>query len=267
MNEKTGAPPATFSARLNAFVIDASLFSGGYFLSTLAIGAARGAAPVAPGFSGAWLASWAASFVFYHAYLGSEGRQTFGKRALGIAVRADDGTSAGIGAALTRTFGCALSSLLLNLGFLWALKKDGRAWHDLIAGTRVVETAPHGGVFRSASAAASWMLGAAMITSWLGVVVVAPGLARMRLLAAARTGLKSLAYLQEERKRTSGAYTADMNILLGGETPEAAEVRRALGLHLNVDTIRLSADRGAYSIEAEAHDERRTILRLEGPAP
>lgn len=261
------APSARFSARLNAFVVDASLFAAGYLASALALGAARGAAPAGPAFAGAWLAAWAAAFVFYHAYFGAEGRQTVGKRAFGIAVRTCDGAAAGLGASLARTLGYALSSLLLNLGFLWALKGHGRAWHDLLAGTRVVEISPRGDAFRTASAAASWLLAVFMAVSWVAVVVVGPGLARMRLLASARTGLKSLAYLQEEHKRTAGAYTDDLGVLTGGPSPEAAEVRRALGLHLNVDTIRLSVGEGSYAIEAEAHDERRTVLRLEGPGP
>lgn len=266
MSEETGAPSARFSARLNAFVIDASLFATGYIASALAIGAVRGAGPVSPGFAGAWLAAWAGGFVVYHAYFGAEGRQTVGKRALGISVRTVGGEAPGIGVSLARTLGYALSSLFLNLGFAWALKKHGRAWHDLLAGTRVVETSPRGAAFRKASAGAAWLLGAAMFVLWLGAVVVGPGLARMRLLAAARTGLKSLAYLQEEHKRNAGAYTGDLEVLVGGESPEAAEVRRALGLHLKAETVRLTVDGDSYAIEAEAHDEGRTVLRLEGPA-
>lgn len=264
MSENAGPPPARFSSRLNAFVIDASLFAAGYLASALAIGAVRGAAP-SSGFAGAWLAAWTCAFVLYHAYFGAEGRQTVGKRAFGISVRTLDGEAPGIGAALVRTLGYALSSLILNLGFAWALKKHGRAWHDLLAGTRVVETSPRGASFRSASDASAWLLGAAMIALWLGMVVIGPGLARMRLLAAARTGLKSLAYLQEEHKRRAGTYTADLAVLVSGESPEAAEVRRALGLHLNAETVRLTVTGDSYAIEAEAHDERRTVLRLEGP--
>ena len=79
--------------------------------------------------------------------------------------------------------------------------------------------------------------------------------------------LKSLAVLEDEHKQATGAYTADLGVLLNGKSEEAVEVRRALRYHLNQESVRIAVDREAYAIEAEAHDPKRTVLRLEGPAP
>lgn len=257
--------PARFGDRLNAFVLDASLFACACVLSALAVIASRGGAEAAAGFAAAWAAGWAAAFVLYHAFFGSEGRRTLGKRLFGLAVVDSAGEPPGFGAALGRALGYFASSFLFNAGFLWALRKDGRAWHDLLAGTRVVEENPGGPGFRAASAAASWLLAGAMAAAWFFLVVVAPGMARMQLLAQARVGLKSLAVLEDEHKKATGAYTDDLGVLLGGASPEAAEVKRALRFHLDQETVRLTAREDGYAIEAAAHDDKRTVLRLEGP--
>lgn len=258
-------PAARFGDRLNAFALDASLFSCGAMFSAMAVIASRGGGLPPASFMPAWLLLWGAAFALYHAYLGSEGRQTLGKRLYGITVVTMDGEPAGFGAALGRTIGYAASSLFLNLGFLWALRKEGRAWHDKLAGTRVVDTGGGVPLLRSASTALSSVLAAVMIVAWLGLVVVAPGMARMKLLAQARIGLKSIALLQDEHKKATGAYAPDLETLLSGTSEEAAEVRRALRFHLNPDTVKITAGETAYSIEAEAHDEARTVMRLEGP--
>ncbi len=263
--EPSSLPAARFGDRLNAFALDASLFSCGALFSAMGVIASRGGGAPPEAFMPAWMLLWGGAFVLYHAYLGSEGRQTLGKRLFGISVVRLDGETPTFGAALGRTFGYIASSLFLNLGFLWALRKDGRAWHDKLAGTRVVETAGGVPALRAASTAVSVVVAASMTVGWLGLAVVGPGMARMKLLAQARVGLKSVALLQDEHKKATGAYTADLQTLLDGTSEEAAEVRRALRFHLNQDTVKITVGESTYSIEAEAHDEQRTALRLEGP--
>jgi uncharacterized RDD family membrane protein YckC len=64
--------------------------------------------------------------------------QTLGKLLLGVRVVAVDGERLSAGAALLRYLGYFLSLLPLPLGFAMAgLRRDKRALHDLLAGSRV----------------------------------------------------------------------------------------------------------------------------------
>jgi uncharacterized RDD family membrane protein YckC len=65
--------------------------------------------------------------------------QTPGKMAVGARIVSQDGTPIGFGQAVLRYIGYMLSGIPCYLGFLWPLWDDeNRAWHDMIAGTRVV---------------------------------------------------------------------------------------------------------------------------------
>lgn len=78
----------------------------------------------------------------YHAaFESSRWQATPGKRVLGLrVVGADDGARIGFGRAALRHAAGVLSWLGLNLGHLWAaMPPRHRAWHDLLAGTRVVQ--------------------------------------------------------------------------------------------------------------------------------
>lgn len=260
------APPARFSDRLNAFLLDAGLFSSGYFLSASAVLRAMNDREPPAHFYAVWVALWSALFVLYHAVLSSDGRQSVGKQAFGLAVTTLDGEDVGFGAALLRACGYALSCAPLDAGFLWALRGDGRAWHDLLAGTRVVEIEPQTPRRRLLSACAAWGLALVLAASTFFLVVVAPGLARMKLLARARVGLRSLAYEEEQYKKARGVYTADVDELLRA-SPDSAKIGRSVSFYLNRATIRITADRGAYTIEAQALDQERTPMRVSGPSP
>jgi uncharacterized RDD family membrane protein YckC len=64
--------------------------------------------------------------------------QTLGKLALGVRVVGVDGRPLAVGAALLRWLGYGVSAAPLGFGFLMAgLRRDKRALHDLIAGSRV----------------------------------------------------------------------------------------------------------------------------------
>jgi len=66
--------------------------------------------------------------------------QTAGKRLLGLRVARGGGDSVGFGRALLReTVGRWVAGVVLGLGYVWAAwDKDGRGWHDKLAGTVVV---------------------------------------------------------------------------------------------------------------------------------
>jgi uncharacterized RDD family membrane protein YckC len=68
--------------------------------------------------------------------------QTLGKMLVGVRVMGVDGSLLSFGAALLRFIGYFASLGTLGLGFIMAgLRRDKRALHDLLAGSRVVRVA------------------------------------------------------------------------------------------------------------------------------
>ena len=75
--------------------------------------------------------------VYYVYYWGVQGA-TPGKRLLGLAVEAEDGSAPiGLSRAAIRVLGYLLSGLVLGIGFLM-IATGGAGLHDRLAGTRVV---------------------------------------------------------------------------------------------------------------------------------
>jgi uncharacterized RDD family membrane protein YckC len=67
--------------------------------------------------------------------------QTLGKLIVGVRVVGDDGAPPGVGTAFLRYLGYYASLATFGLGFIMAgLRRDKRALHDLLAGTRVERT-------------------------------------------------------------------------------------------------------------------------------
>ena len=79
---------------------------------------------------------------FYFVFSWSRGGQTIGMRAWRVRIVDEHGKSPDLRRALLR-FALALgSTLLLGFGFLWCLfDADRRAWHDVLAKTRMVRVA------------------------------------------------------------------------------------------------------------------------------
>jgi uncharacterized RDD family membrane protein YckC len=74
----------------------------------------------------------------YTTLLHAFGGQTLGKLAAGIRVVGADGEPLSVGAAFLRYLASFVSTVPLALGFIMAgLRRDKRALHDLIAGSRV----------------------------------------------------------------------------------------------------------------------------------
>jgi uncharacterized RDD family membrane protein YckC len=71
---------------------------------------------------------------------------TPGKTVLGLRVVTAGGGRPTTAQSLVRYFGYLLSTLGFGLGYLWMLwDDDGRCWHDLMSGTRVIREAPRAG--------------------------------------------------------------------------------------------------------------------------
>jgi uncharacterized RDD family membrane protein YckC len=137
MAEVSPLRPAGFWIRTLALALDAIVFllvhASFGALATLLGGPDLEGAPRAPVAAFTWLFT-AAYTITLHAVAG----QTIGKSLVGIRVVALDGALLTVGPALLRYLAGFLSAIPLGLGFLMAaLRRDKRALHDLIAGSRV----------------------------------------------------------------------------------------------------------------------------------
>ena len=70
----------------------------------------------------------------------SNGGQTLGMKAWRLVLRRDDGAPLRLPIALLRYAGAWVSLMALGLGFLWSMiDARRRAWHDLLAGTEMIQ--------------------------------------------------------------------------------------------------------------------------------
>jgi uncharacterized RDD family membrane protein YckC len=132
--------PAGFWIRVAASVIDYVVFLVVEFVLGVAAGLVWGREIVdLPLFKAT---VWVFMLVFGIAYLAvlhAIGGQTVGKLLVRVRVTALNGRTLTFGVALLRALAWLLSLLSLGLGFIVVgVRRDKRALHDLIAGTRVV---------------------------------------------------------------------------------------------------------------------------------
>lgn len=141
-----------FLERLVAFYIDAKI----YILATAATAMGLVACGLSEAAAGALFPIF---FLAYYTLLNADLRQTPGKWIVGIRVVSAEGAPLSKKAALKRAAAYILSAIPLGLGFFWALfRKDKRAWHDSLAGSRVVEARPRGTFARIVIAVAALMI-------------------------------------------------------------------------------------------------------------
>jgi uncharacterized RDD family membrane protein YckC len=134
-----GTRPAGFWIRVVALVIDFAVFTLVEFSLGLAARRVWG-----PGVRNAMILQFtifAFTMIFVGLYvtlLHAATGQTIGKLLVGVRVVLVDGQRLPLGTALLRFFAYACSCLPLGLGYVMAgLRRDKRALHDLLAGTRV----------------------------------------------------------------------------------------------------------------------------------
>lgn len=129
-------PPAGFWIRLVAFAVDLVVIGVAQLVLALAAAARWGSATDTSGGVGFFTLVFAIAYpAVLHALVG----QTLGKLVTGVRVVAVDGGLLPFGAALLRAFAAWLG-LLVTLGVghvIGGLRKDKRALHDLLAGSRV----------------------------------------------------------------------------------------------------------------------------------
>jgi len=85
-----------------------------------------------------WLFFLALTIGYFTYFHGATGR-TPGKMILGLQVVSEEGKPLTFGIAFLRSVGYLVSSVVLNLGFIWAaFDRRKQGWHDKIAGTVVI---------------------------------------------------------------------------------------------------------------------------------
>jgi uncharacterized RDD family membrane protein YckC len=138
------ARPAGFWMRAVAALVDFSVF----FLVQVSFGyvAGRAVGPEVEDLTAFVPLVWIFTLVFAGAYTtvlhALVGGQTIGKMLVGVRVVDADGGPVPVGAALLRFTGYFVSLAVFGLGYaMVGLRRDKRALHDLIAGTRVEHVA------------------------------------------------------------------------------------------------------------------------------
>lgn len=138
-------PSVGFWARLGAYLIDIMVVQGIF----IAIWGAPPSTPVTPsGFPDfeAMARDLAPRITYemliiigYNVLLNGQFGATLGKFAVGARIVNTDGSPIGFGKALLRWLAMIVTNITLGIGFLIvAFRRDKRALHDLIAGTKVV---------------------------------------------------------------------------------------------------------------------------------
>lgn len=134
-----GARPAGFWIRVVALAIDLAVFS--LVELSLGVAARRLWGPGVRDSTGLHLMIFLFTVLFaafYVTLLHAATGQTIGKMLVGARVVMADGRGLTVGTALLRFFAYAFSCLPLGFGYVMAgLRRDKRALHDLVAGTRV----------------------------------------------------------------------------------------------------------------------------------
>ena len=139
MDQATPARPAGFWIRAVALALDVLVFllvqASFKWMATAILGPEVEGVDSPHGSAGLFTLLFSAA---YTTVLHTVAGQTIGKSLVGIRVVAVDGTPLTAGPAFLRYLAGFLSLLPLGFGFLMAgLRRDKRALHDLIAGSRV----------------------------------------------------------------------------------------------------------------------------------
>jgi uncharacterized RDD family membrane protein YckC len=147
------APGVRFAgpgARLAAYIIDGIIMGVVFALVLVVMGAVvvgsvgtsgDRAAGVAVGGILLAFAGFALFNLLYFPWFWSRGGQTPGMRLMAIrVVRDGDGGPVSFGSAVLRLVGYWINNATLYIGFIWIfVDKRRRGWHDLIAGTCVID--------------------------------------------------------------------------------------------------------------------------------
>jgi len=257
--------PAKITDRFIAYLLDLTPLAVGIYGTMYVLALRLDRVPNTPAMWRRTIAAWFCFYILYQV-LGNLSGATVGKRLLGIRVVGADGRPPGLGRSLVRGLGYLVSTPLFNLGFLWSLlDRDSRAWHDLLAGTRVVEARRRSAGAAALSACASFLVltGILLGDAWVHLWRPTP-LDRAAVLKA-REGLQVLAAAEQSYRDRTGAYT-DSLLELARESGDPGEFKKALEQIFDPAGFALEAAADRYVLRARALDARRTVVALEGPS-
>jgi uncharacterized RDD family membrane protein YckC len=149
--ETTGPFPgvrfADHGARLISFVLDHLIILGISILFAVVFGllagvfAVAGAGLLTASFAIVAVIGFVGTYFVYFPYFWTKDGQTLGMRPFHLRVVMDkDGGPVTLGPAILRLFGYWIDQIVFYLGYIWVLiDARRRGWHDLIAGTVVVQ--------------------------------------------------------------------------------------------------------------------------------
>lgn len=252
--------PADFAARVVAFTFDLSLAVEGYFI-TLKLGFPE-YSPFLNPHARACAIVWLALFLLYQTYFSCGGRRSAGKALLGLRVIDLSGEPLTFSKAAIRSL-CYVPSSILNLGFLWALlNPERRGWHDLAAGSLVIEDnarAPLGRFFVRVGAVACVAL---LALAWYWNNIASVRYRRLMDAAYAQTGVDKLKELENLHFSNTGRYAeniADLASLTGAPDVFLEDIKILLA------SVKITATPNSYKIVAQANNDVKTEITYNGP--
>jgi uncharacterized RDD family membrane protein YckC len=254
---------APVSARVAAFSVDMALASAGYFLSLKLLFRHDPAwgNPHGPLF----VTLWTGVFLVYQAFLSCEGRRTAGKALLGLRVVDVEGEPLGAGRAALRS-AAYLASSVGDLGFAWTLvDRSRRGWHDLIAGSYVVEDAPSSAGRLLALRAVAALCLAAFAGLWYWRWIVQPRFERIYRASAAQTSLEEMKVLERLYFYGNGRFTVSLDDL-AVVSGDPAGFKAGLPVLLDAQFgVRISTTEASYRIDARAANDEKTPVSVVWP--
>lgn len=256
-------PPAKLTDRFLAFLVDFVPFYAGFVGSLYVLVVRLAKLPPTPETLARQALLWTGLWLLYHA-LGNASGATVGKRLFGLRVEAMDGSRPGLGRAALRA-AAYLLSLPLNLGFLWSLvHPDSRTWHDLVSGTRVVESRPKSQGEALLAAVLSFVALTALVVFPLWAAFTRPTPFDQDAVRKAQEGLRILAAVQEAHKAEHGRYTSKLGDLAAA-SGDVGAFKTAMGELFDPDGFVIETGGGGYVIRGRARDRRKTAVEISGP--
>jgi len=265
-DEPQGPIPAGFNERFLAYVIDASPFVLGAYV-TFSIMVKSGVVRYSYAAENKWKLVWIIVYLIYETFFSSCGRATLGKYLMGIRVKNSDGSDLSFAKAFIRSFCYFVSAAPLNMGYVMALfTTNKRALHDYLGGSRVISVKERSDWADGLVLAVSWALMAMLTVSWINQNLLRMGPEEKKLVAAAQSTISKVAKLEEIHKAMYGGYTEDMK-RLAALTGNPAAVRNEIIGNINLNTLVISTDGRAYKISAKAKNWRKTEVRVQSLPP
>jgi uncharacterized RDD family membrane protein YckC len=262
-------PPAYFSERFLAYIIDAMPFLLMvyvilYYLIT------RQHVLYSYELELKWKLIMAGVYSIYVIIFSSGGRVSVGKWMLGIRVRSLDGErSIGIAQAFLRTVFYFINNLTLNIGFVMAFVTPlNRGLHEYVSASRVVRVREKGDFSYGLIFALAWGVFGLLGASTYYAVFIKPSPQDEAKIMDARQELEKLSYYEDQYKAAHGAYTDDL-ANLAAMSPDLNGFKKDLLSTLVADNDKMPFEIGVqperYTFSAYAQDSKHTRVLKVGP--